>query len=361
MTEDALLQGFLLDAAAAEFASELTDTTPVAVSPRLLRQMNSMLNDPNSWAKRQHRSIWNRIARTAAVILLVLSLSLGALMAVSPTVRAAVINWVRETYEHSVIYRFFDKSDDQLPNYAPTWLPEGFVLDERVALDDWVIYEYHNATVDKWFSFAYCYASSDMQLQVGGYDDAAAPIVEKCFVNGIAADYYPANNSGTDNLVWIDEEKGIIFTMNSMLEKAVILHVAESVSLVDEPPSVLPEYEVTWIPEGFVLEEKVELDNWVLCTYHNATEDKWLSFDYCYASSDMQMQIGGYDDEAAPTPEKCFVNGIAADYYPAGNSGTNDLIWIDEEQGIVFAINSTLEKEVILHIAESVSLSDTAK
>lgn len=138
MTEDALLQGFLLDAAADEFASELADTTPVTVSPRLLRQMNAMLNDPNSWAKRQHRSIWSRIARTAAVILLVLSLSLSALMAVSPTVRAAVINWVRETYEHSVIYRFFDKSDDQLPNYAPTWLPEGFVLDERVALDDWV-------------------------------------------------------------------------------------------------------------------------------------------------------------------------------------------------------------------------------
>ena len=73
----------------------------------------------------------------------------------------------------------------------------------------------------------------------------------------------------------------------------------------------------------------------------------------------MQLQIGGYDDEAAPTPEKCFVNGIAADYYPANNSGTDNLIWIDEEHGIVFTINSMLEKDVILHIAESVSLSDS--
>lgn len=106
------------------------------------------------------------------------------------------------------------------------------------------------------------------------------------------------------------------------------------------------------------MDERVALDDWVLCTYHNTTEDGWLSFDYCYASSDMQMQIGGYD-EAAPTSEKCFVNGNAADYYPAGNSETNDLIWIDEDQGIVFAINSTVEKEAILHIAESVSLSDS--
>ncbi|MDD7001209.1 MAG: DUF4367 domain-containing protein [Oscillibacter sp.] len=232
MTEDALLQGFLLDAAADEFASELADTTPVTVSPRLLRQMNAMLNDPNSWAKRQHRSIWSRIARTAAVILLVLSLSLSALMAVSPTVRAAVINWVRETYEHSVIYRFFDKSDDQLPNYAPTWLPEGFVLDERVALDDWVLCTYHNTTEDGWLSFDYCYASSDMQMQIGGYDEAA-PTSEKCFVNGIAADYYPAGNSETNDLIWIDEDQGIVFAINSTVEKEAILHIAESVSLSD--------------------------------------------------------------------------------------------------------------------------------
>ena len=129
MTEDALLQGFLLDAAAAEFASELTDTTPVAVSPRLLRQMNSMLNDPNSWAKRQHRSIWNRIARTAAVILLVLSLSLCTLMAVSPTVRAAVINWVRELYENSTVYHVMPShAAEKLPRYKLTWLPDVIFL-----------------------------------------------------------------------------------------------------------------------------------------------------------------------------------------------------------------------------------------
>lgn len=233
MTENALFQSVLLDAAAAEFASELADTTPVTVSPRLLRQMNSMLNDPNSWAKRQHRSIWSHIARTAAVILLVLSLSLGALMAVSPTVRAAVKNWIIETYEHSVVYRFYDKSGEHLPNYTPTWLPEGFVLDERLKLDDWVLCTYHNATEDKWLSFDYCYVNSDMQLQIGGYDDEAAPAPEKCFVNGIAADYYPAGNSETNDLIWIDEEQGIVFAINSTLEKEVILHIAESISLSD--------------------------------------------------------------------------------------------------------------------------------
>lgn len=137
MTDDAILRNFLLDAAAVEFSAELSDTTPVDASPRLRRQMTAMLNDPNDWAKRQHRPVWNRLARTAAVILLTCFLSLGALMAISPTVRAAVITWVRETYEHSVVY----------------------------------------------------------------------------------------------NLVWIDETRGIVFTINSTLEKDVILRIAESASL----------------------------------------------------------------------------------------------------------------------------------
>ena len=41
-----------------------------------------------------------------AVILLVFSLSLGSLMAVSPTVRAAVIRWVTEWYETHITYRY---------------------------------------------------------------------------------------------------------------------------------------------------------------------------------------------------------------------------------------------------------------
>ena len=231
MTEDAILRDFLLDAAAAEFAAELNDTAPVDISPRLLRQMTAMLNDPNGWAKRQHRPVWNRIAHAAAVILLTFTLSLGALMAVSPTVRAAVITWVREVYEHSVVYRFFAQSEGSLPEYAPAWLPEGYVLEERQEFDGWVLCTYHNAVHEKWFSFDYRYAAEDVQVQVGGYDDENAPASESCTVNGIAADFYPAGDSDTNNLVWVDETRGIVFTINSTLEKGVVLHIAESVSL----------------------------------------------------------------------------------------------------------------------------------
>ena len=230
MTEDAILRDFLLDAAAAEFAAELNDTAPVDVSPRLLRQMTAMLNDPNGWAKRRHRPVWKRIARAAAVILLTFTLSLSALMAINPSVRAAVITWVREVYEHSVVYRFFARSETELPEYAPIWIPEGFALDERVEFDGRVLYMYHNSNTGEMLSFSYEQASADTQVQIGGYDDEPVPVSEPCTVNGMPADYYPISESGTSNLVWIDEVQSIVFTINSTLEKDVMLHIAEGVS-----------------------------------------------------------------------------------------------------------------------------------
>ena len=105
----------------------------------------------------------------------------------------------------------------------------------------------------------------------------------------------------------------------------------------------------------------MEFDGWVLYMYLNSSTGEMLSFDYKQASADTQVQIGGYDDEPVPVSEPCTVNGMTADYYPISDSGTSNLIWIDESQGVVFTINSTLEKDVVLHIAESVSLFNSTK
>lgn len=69
----------------------------------------------------------------------------------------------------------------------------------------------------------------------------------------------------------------------------------------------------------------------------------------------------GDADGAVPALKHCTINGIEGEYYPSSNSGTSNLIWVGTEQGILFAIDSTLEKPVILHIAESVSLTDSTK
>ena len=62
--------------------------------------------------ERLHRRYsWKKAGRTAgryaAAILLTASLTLGAIMAVSPQARAGIMQWVREKQENRIIYRFY--------------------------------------------------------------------------------------------------------------------------------------------------------------------------------------------------------------------------------------------------------------
>lgn len=61
---------------------------------------------------------------------------------------------------------------------------------------------------------------------------------------------------------------------------------------------------------------------------------------------------------ASPTVRAAVITRMREMYE---HSVVYNLVWIDETRGIVFTINSTLEKNVILHIAESAFLSNLKK
>ena len=93
---DALLYQALLEAGWQENRTAWEGTEEPAFSPQYLRWRTRLLADPFGWGKKQLRPLWAKALRTAACILLAASVTLGSLMAVSPTVRAAVLNWLRE-------------------------------------------------------------------------------------------------------------------------------------------------------------------------------------------------------------------------------------------------------------------------
>jgi len=60
--------------------------------------------------------------------------------------------------------------------------------------------------------------------------------------------------------------------------------------------------------------------------------------------------------------EDVIINGVEADFYhAAGDSNTNNLIWIDKKGKIVFSVNSDLAKSDILRIAEGLTQIATKK
>lgn len=102
--ENIIIKGVLLEAISRDFSEELSNNKEVSVSPRFKRQMMAMMNNPNKWAERHKRDYRRRFVKVVATIVLTCSLPFGVLTVASPTVRAAVIDWVVEWYESSIIY-----------------------------------------------------------------------------------------------------------------------------------------------------------------------------------------------------------------------------------------------------------------
>ena len=230
---DTLMRRVLLDSLKLDAESAASGELAFEPTPRYQRQMAEMVKDPLKWERRRARPLWKNVAQKAAVILLVFSLSLGSLMAVSPTVRAAVVRWVTEWYETHVVYRFSgEQLSGEMPQYEITDLPEGYVEDERV---DWptyisIINRKANDENAPWIYLRYVYMQQGTVNNIGTEGADIIPVT----VNGIEGQLYLARNpdESDSTITWIDPDKNIAFVVDAALDADSILHIAESVSLV---------------------------------------------------------------------------------------------------------------------------------
>ena len=230
---DTLMRRVLLDSLKLDAESTASGELAFEPTPRYQRQMAARVKDPLKWERRRARPLWKNVAQKAAVILLVFSLSLGSLMAVSPTVRAAVVRWVTEWYETHVVYRFSgEQLSGEMPKYEITNLPEGYVEDERV---DWptyisIIYRKANDENAPWIYLRYVYMQQGTVNNIGTEGADIIPVT----VNGIEGQLYLARNpdESDSTITWIDPDKNIAFIVDAALDADSILHIAESVSLV---------------------------------------------------------------------------------------------------------------------------------
>lgn len=86
---DRMLRRALLDAADQE--AQTPPETEVPLSEGHRRRMREMLRDPLLWFRLRNPYPWRAVARRAAVVLLMLSLSAAMVLAVSPKARADIV------------------------------------------------------------------------------------------------------------------------------------------------------------------------------------------------------------------------------------------------------------------------------
>ncbi|MBQ6540224.1 MAG: DUF4367 domain-containing protein [Oscillospiraceae bacterium] len=114
-------------------------------------------------------------------------------------------------------------------------------------------------------------------------------------------------------------------------------------------PGELPDYEITWIPEGFELVEEYGDEVTKAFLYHNDNTVQDIVIEYHFVVNNTHTEAI-FDD--GTQVESVLIDDMEGDYYY--DNEANGLIWTNKHNSIMFIISSQLEKEIIIHIAESI-------
>ena len=229
---DSMMLQILLDAIALD-EERCEDKIPFEPSLKYQHQTALMLKDPIRWEKNRSRPVWKKYGQRVAAILLVAFISLGSVMVASPTARAMVLQWFREWYETYISYHYTQEGSipETMPEYTITALPEGYKenISERIEWPNYIQCRFENADESPiLFDYIYMETGSISNIETEG-----AEIIE-VVVNGCeGAIILPENSVKSDcTLTWINAEENLQFTIHASMDQNEILHMAESVKLI---------------------------------------------------------------------------------------------------------------------------------
>lgn len=226
---DQLMRRVLLDVAAKNEQKE-NPIQEFHASRQYQHEIQKMLRDPLSWAKRRDRPVWKRWMQRVAAVFLAVFIGLGGAMVISPTVRAAVIQWVTEWYETHIVYRYSGEDiQGEMPQYGITALPNGYQEIGKDIGPASVSVAYENEDHDLIFlDYTFMEEGAANLIVTEGFQ------AEDILINDYEGTLFmPDDPQDMSTLTWIDPEENIQFALNASLSKNAILYMAEEVSLVE--------------------------------------------------------------------------------------------------------------------------------
>lgn len=183
-------------------------------------------------AKYLRKAAFRRISKRVAAIVLCILLGGSFWLAVDTEARAAFFLWVREVYEESVLYRYFNNPADDvpetLPNYTLSPLPDGYI--ETVTMgDDFVRMTLFDG-LDGTVMLSYQRAQSSTQLELHSTEFE----LTSTSVRGAPAEFYDFVDPETsDELIWINEVNNVTFRLTGKLDLTEMIALAEAVKITE--------------------------------------------------------------------------------------------------------------------------------
>lgn len=175
-------------------------------------------------SSRANHPVLYRVLKNVACFVLVIILGLASLVAISPTVRAAVIGWVKEQYDTFTSYFFQGNTvENNTADYELSEIPEGYTLLDRIDIPG---------------STSIIYVNENSQLLQINY--AAAPdcdsltvvhdshIHSTAMIGNIVANLYASTDpSQSTDLVW--EYNNYLFSISGFLSEDELISLAEDI------------------------------------------------------------------------------------------------------------------------------------
>lgn len=201
-------------------------------SKRFERKMEKLIH-------RTNHPIRYQAMRIAAAIVLAIVTLFGAVMAVSPEARAAVVGWIRETFG---IYTHY-ASNAATPNnttpgdadtdpiqyeYHFSVVPEGYIelMVEDTPGGKTYLYVGELGDVLQ-FTYSYEVENGNLFIETENYEH------HKGYVHNLAADVYIAmKQDETSAIVWQDLQNGIIFEIYAIANQSELIALAETISKI---------------------------------------------------------------------------------------------------------------------------------
>lgn len=182
----------------------------------------------------RHQEQIRQTIRTAAASFAVVVLLAFSWLASNVEARASVQRWIRETWQNSIIYRFFEADNADLSEYRPSWLPDGYWEVDKYETMDYCMVTYRNDHGDCFF-FSYQRMTTNTDLSIVFLGDESYRH-ETVSINGNPGEIYiSVTGNEQNNLIWIDEKAGLVFGIDAKMEDFVMLHIADSISMVKLP------------------------------------------------------------------------------------------------------------------------------
>lgn len=124
--------------------------------------------------------------------------------------------------------------------------------------------------------------------------------------------------------------------------------------------NTLPEYQLTWIPEGCTIVQEISTATMYAALYE--AEETGNGFTFAYSCQFHDDDTIGIFTPSEAEIQTVSIHGASGDLYlPSDPSVAKELIWFDKTNQVWFHISSYLETTVMLHIGRVCNFGESYK